>query len=80
VGIDDRFMDVRGTSLAAVQLVAAVRKELQLPLSVAAFFECPTVRLLSEKLAPTEKKDVAAEAAMARGVRRTATNRKRSVR
>ncbi|MDO8540962.1 MAG: FkbM family methyltransferase [Opitutaceae bacterium] len=70
VGIDDKFIEVGGTSLAAVQVVAAVRKELQLPLSVAGFFECPTVRLLSEKLAPTEKKDVAADEAMARGTRR----------
>lgn len=70
VGLDDKFMEAGGTSLTAVQVVAAVRKELQLPLSVAAFFECPSVRLLSEKLAPTEKKDVAADEAMARGARR----------
>jgi FkbH-like protein/FkbM family methyltransferase len=70
VGLDDKFMEAGGTSLAAVQVVAAVRKELQLPLSVVAFFECPTVRLLCEKLSPTETKDVAAAEAMARGARR----------
>ena len=80
VGIDDKFIEVGGTSLAAVQVVAAVRKELQLPLSVVAFFECPSVRLLSEKLAPTAKKDVAADEAMARGARRAATRRTRSTR
>ena len=70
IGLDDKFMEAGGTSLAAVQVVAAVRKELQLPLSVVAFFESPTVRLLSGKLAPAEKKDVAADEAKARGTRR----------
>ncbi len=72
LGLDDKFMDVGGTSLMAVQVVAAVRKELQLPLSVVAFFEAPSVRLLAEKLSPTGKKipSAAVDAAMARGTRR----------
>ncbi len=71
LGPDDKFMEAGGTSLTAVQVVAAVRKELQLPLSVVAFFESPTVRLLTEKLSPTEKKSPApADAARARGARR----------
>jgi len=70
IGPDDKFMEAGGTSLGAVQIVAAVRRELQLPLSVVAFFECPTVRLLSEKLSPAGKEDATANAAIARGARR----------
>jgi FkbH-like protein/FkbM family methyltransferase len=72
LGLDDKFMEVGGTSLMAVQVVAAVRKELQFPLSVVAFFESPSVRLLAEKLSPTDKKSptAAVDAAMARGARR----------
>lgn len=72
LGLDDKFMEVGGTSLMAVQVVASVRKELQLPLSVVAFFEAPSVRLLAEKLSPVEKRfpTAAADEAMARGARR----------
>jgi len=76
VGLDDNFLDVGGTSLKAVQLVAAIRRELQRPVSVVTFFECPTVRKLSEKLEPKAPPPVAAapagqgDDAMARGARR----------
>jgi FkbH-like protein/FkbM family methyltransferase len=73
IGLDDNFLDAGGTSLKAIQLVAAIRRELDRPVSVVTFFECPTVRTLSAKLdapgegaAPTRP----VSAAMERGARR----------
>jgi FkbH-like protein/FkbM family methyltransferase len=71
IGMNDNFFEAGGTSLKAVQVVAAIRRELNLHLSIVNIFECPTVRLLSEKLEPS--KTVAngpASDAMARGARR----------
>jgi len=74
IGLDDNFLDVGGTSLKAVQLVAAIRRELNRPVAVVTFFECPTVRKLAEKLEapenapPTDTRSAAA--AVERGARR----------
>ncbi len=70
VGMNDNFVDVGGTSLKAVQIVAAIRRELNLHLSIVNIFECPTVRLLSEKMEPAKAPPVSMNEAMARGARR----------
>jgi FkbH-like protein/FkbM family methyltransferase len=73
IGLDDNFLDAGGTSLKAIQLVAAIRRELGRPVSVVTFFECPTVRTLSAKLeAPAEAAapNRPVSAAMERGARR----------
>jgi FkbH-like protein/FkbM family methyltransferase len=74
IGLDDNFLDVGGTSLKAVQLVASIRRQLQQSVSVLTFFECPTVRKLSERLEPASSAASAASNpvsdAMERGARR----------
>jgi hypothetical protein len=70
VGVNDRFFDIGGTSLKAVQIVAAIRRELNLPLSVVNLLECPTVRLLCERLQNEERANDRTNEAMARGTRR----------
>jgi FkbH-like protein/FkbM family methyltransferase len=70
IGINDNFIEAGGTSLKAVQVVAAIRRELNLHLSIVNIFECPTVGLLCEKLAPVKAAGGAANAAIERGARR----------
>jgi hypothetical protein len=77
IGLNDNFFEVGGTSLKAVQTVAAIRRELHLHLSIITLFECPTVRLLSEKLAPDKATDDSANEAMKRGARRKQGARQR---
>ena len=50
IGLNDNFFDVGGTSLRAVQVIAAIKKELKEHLSIVTLFECPTVSLLAAKL------------------------------
>jgi acyl carrier protein len=47
IGPHDNFFEVGGTSLRAVQIIAAVKKELKRTLSIVSLFECPTVALLA---------------------------------
>ena len=70
VGMNDNFNDAGGTSLKADQIVAAIRRELNLHLSIVNIFECPTVRLLSEKLEPGKTTGGSVNAAIERGARR----------
>ncbi len=70
VGMNDNFVDAGGTSLKAVQVVAAIRRELNLHLSIVNIFECPTVRLLCEKLEPGKSTGGSVNAAIERGARR----------
>lgn len=77
VGLDQNFFDAGGTSLKAVQAVAAIRRELRLPATVTLFFECPTVRRLSEKLDPAGAPAAPpAGDALERGARRRARLRR----
>jgi FkbH-like protein/FkbM family methyltransferase len=69
IGMNDNFADAGGTSLKAVQIVAAIRRELKLHLSIVNIFECPNVRLLCEKLEPGRANNAASDA-MERGARR----------
>jgi acyl carrier protein len=53
IGLNDNFFEVGGTSLKAVQLIAAIKKDLKQSLSIVSLFECPTVTLLAAKLSAT---------------------------
>jgi FkbH-like protein/FkbM family methyltransferase len=70
MGLNDNFVEAGGTSLKAVQVAAAVRRELKLPLSIVNIFECPTVSLLCEKLQPAQCAKEPANGALARGAKR----------
>jgi NAD(P)-dependent dehydrogenase (short-subunit alcohol dehydrogenase family)/acyl carrier protein len=48
VGADDGFFELGGSSLLAVHMMARVRKEYPVDLSVTTLFEAPTVRALGE--------------------------------
>lgn len=50
VGADDDFFDLGGHSLLAAQLAAAIRKRWDIPLSLGAIFEHPTVARLAQHL------------------------------
>ncbi|MES1180723.1 MAG: phosphopantetheine-binding protein, partial [Verrucomicrobiota bacterium] len=78
IGMDDNFIEAGGTSLKAVQVVAALRRELQLQLSIVNIFECPTVRLLCAKLEPGAVENKSANEARERGARRKERLRKRT--
>ena len=49
-GLNDNFFEIGGTSLRAVQLIASIKKELKITISIVTLFECPTIKLLSKKL------------------------------
>jgi FkbH-like protein/FkbM family methyltransferase len=73
IGVQDNFLDAGGTSLRAVQVVAAIKKELKYTLSIVSLFECPTVSLLAAKLtgrAPAGDVATRSADAAARGQRR----------
>jgi hypothetical protein len=83
MGVDDNFFDAGGTSLTAVQVIAAIRKELKHDLSIIHLFDCPTVSLLAAKIRPasqTAPGDTGPSDAALRGERRryTAMRRKTS--
>jgi len=78
IGMNDNFVDVGGTSLKAVQIVAAVRRELHLELSIVSLFESPTVRQLCEKLEAGGATSGPASEAMERGARRKQRARRRA--
>lgn len=78
IGMNDNFVDVGGTSLRAVQIIAAIRRELRLQASIVNIFECPTVRLLCEKLQPGKASGGSASEAMERGARRKDRARRRA--
>jgi acyl carrier protein len=80
IGLDDNFFEVGGTSLRAVQVVAAIKKDLKRAVSIVNLFECPTVRLLVAKLdeSTTETPVSAAEStAASRGQQRRYNTMKR---
>ena len=77
IGLNDNFFDAGGTSLKAVQTIASIRRELKFNLSIINIFECPTVSLLCEKLAPGKTADSPVNQAMERGAKRKQHLRKR---
>src|SRR6185369_6419755 len=50
VGLNENFFEAGGTSLKAVQLVAMIKRELKEVLPIATVFECPTLKLMSDRL------------------------------
>jgi FkbH-like protein/FkbM family methyltransferase len=50
IGVNENFFESGGTSLKAVQVLAAVKKEMGKSLSIVSLFESPTVALLSARL------------------------------
>jgi acyl carrier protein len=50
IGLNDNFFEAGGTSLKAVQVIATIKKELNLNLSIVSLFECSTVALLAARL------------------------------
>lgn len=53
LGIDDDFFEAGGTSLAAIEVLAAVRRQFQASVEVLDLYRSPTVRGLAERLAPS---------------------------
>ncbi len=50
IGSTENFFDAGGTSLKAVVVVATIRRELKMNVSIITLFECPTIKLLAAKL------------------------------
>jgi acyl carrier protein len=50
IGIDDDFFGLGGNSISSIRLVSAIRKELDVSLSVSQVFSSRTVRLLSGEI------------------------------
>ena len=50
IGSTENFFDAGGTSLKAVVVVATVRRELKMNVSIITLFEYPTIKLLAAKL------------------------------
>jgi len=51
IGIDDNFLELGGDSLLATQLVARLREQFAVNLSLASMFELPTITLMTEYIA-----------------------------
>ncbi|MBE9230400.1 SDR family NAD(P)-dependent oxidoreductase [Cuspidothrix issatschenkoi LEGE 03284] len=51
IGIDDNFLELGGDSLLATQLVARLRAQFAVNLSLASMFELPTIALMTEYIA-----------------------------
>ena len=82
IGLTDNFLDVGGTSLRAVQVIAVIKKELKRNLSIVTLFECPTVTLLAAKLsAASGEPDDGADTtgAVLRGQRRRNVMRRKAL-
>lgn len=77
IGLDDTFFDVGGTSLRAVQVIAAIKRELQRDVSIVTLFEFPTIHLLAEALsAEAGSSDQRVTSAAERGQRRRSLMRR----
>jgi acyl transferase domain-containing protein/acyl carrier protein len=61
-GTQDNFFDLGGTSLAGLQLLRRIRREVGVPIPAVALFEAPTIAALAEYLAPRLKEKASAQA------------------
>ena len=58
IGLNDNFFEIGGTSLRAVQLIAFIKKDLGINISIVKLFECPTVGLLCKYLSEDKSGEV----------------------
>jgi FkbH-like protein len=65
IGASENFFDAGGTSLKAVLVIAAIRRELKKNVSIVALFECPTIKLLAARIDDSESSAEAVSAAAA---------------
>ena len=83
IGFSENFFEAGGTSLKAVVVVAMIRKELKINVSIISLFECPTIKLLAAKLdgpaSATDDVSTAASDAESRGRQRRNKLMKRRV-
>ena len=71
VNLDDRYAEVGGTSLKAVQIVARLKRECGLSVGLVDLYEHPTIALLARRFGGGEEElDEAAKATRERGERR----------
>jgi histidinol-phosphate aminotransferase len=54
IGVRDKFFDLGGTSLSMQMLLRGINDELQVELSIADLFDCPSVEALSIRIAATQ--------------------------
>ncbi len=54
IGIYDNFSDIGGTSLKGVQLIALLKRELNVDVSIIDLFECPNINAMARMLANKE--------------------------
>jgi len=50
IGRDDNFFELGGHSLLAAQVAARIRSEFQFETPISTLFDCPTIRLLAERI------------------------------
>jgi amino acid adenylation domain-containing protein/non-ribosomal peptide synthase protein (TIGR01720 family) len=50
IGVNDRFFDIGGHSLRAIQLVSRIRSEMQSEVTIRDVFECPSIRELAARI------------------------------
>ena len=82
IKLTDNFFEVGGTSLKAVQLFAAIKKELGAQLSIVTLFEFPTISSLSHRIKDginLNKQRTEKSAAIARGVKRKKKRQKNRI-
>jgi acyl carrier protein len=70
IGIHDNFFELGGDSLTAVQVIAALKKELAIEVPAVAIFEGPTISSLAKSLAPEQSENVSFQQRRERGERR----------
>ncbi len=54
IGVHDKFFDLGGTSLALQSLLRGINDEFPVELSMADMFDCPSIELLSRKIAAAQ--------------------------
>ncbi|MBT5874282.1 MAG: HAD-IIIC family phosphatase, partial [Candidatus Latescibacteria bacterium] len=72
VGIHDNFFDIGGTSLLGVRLIARLREQLNLDLSIVALFENPTIHAMAKAFSSGSHAKQLPPNAQVRGQRRRA--------
>ena len=50
IGVNDRFFEIGGHSLRAIQLVSRIRSEMQSEVTIRDVFECPSIRELARRI------------------------------